>query len=449
MRSAQLTLHEIFSLFRRRRKFFYIPVVIITLLSIVGAFLLPRKYESSTTILVQRDEIPNALLGFEIARAMASEDRLRTFNEILYSRAILLQLIDSLGYGEKAKTESQRQSLVTALTNLIETERRGSDSFRLTFTDDDPQLAKRAVELISKLFIEKLTSVENQKSERSVEFFENKLAEARDKFEASQKQVLTNIGRRLNTLPTESRALYTQMETIEKQIADMDIKLKVNQQGYNILRTSSLSLRDEQNRNTLYELQRLDLPFSQELGSLLSRYDDFLRRYTPQYPEVQKIESQLPELLERIKLASESEIRKMNSQRTDLETRRIQILDNIKETSISEQLGGEKESDYSIYRKLYDDMKVKLEQARTSRDLSLKSANQFVIIDPPIVPAKPTKPNRPVIIFGGLGVSIFLGFLLVMLTELFDSTIRIPKDIEIYQKPIIAFIGEGDNDENK
>lgn len=415
----------------------------------VGALLLPQKFESSSTILVQRDEIPNLLLGYEISRAMASEDRLRTFNEILYSRTMLLKLIDSLGYGEKAQTEAKRQKLVSALATVIETEKRGSDSFRITFTDDDPNRAQRGVELLSKLFIETLMSVENQRGEQSVEFFEKKLAETKDKFEASQRQVMSIIGRRISTLPTESRTLYMQMETIEKQIADLDIKLRTNHQALNTLRTSSLKIRDEDSRNSLYELQRLDIPFAVELRSLLSKYDDFLRRYTPQYPEVQNIESQLPELLDRMKTSLDSEIKKINSSRTDLETRRTQIVDGIRESSISEQLSGDKESDYTMYKKLYDEMKVKLEQARTSRDLGQKSANQFVIIDPPIVPLTPSKPNRPMIVFGGLGISIFFGFLAVIIAELFDTTIRAPKDIEVYQKPIIAFIGESIQEERK
>jgi uncharacterized protein involved in exopolysaccharide biosynthesis len=109
-------------------------------------------------------------------------------------------------------------------------------------------------------------------------------------------------------------------------------------------------------------------------------------------------------------------------------------------------LNDEKEADYSLYRKLYDEIKVKLEQARTTRELGNKSANQFVIIDPPIVPNQPTKPNRPQLILGGFGLSLFVGFLAVVLRELFDTTIRSPKDIEIYQKPIVAYIFDGDDE---
>ena len=92
-----------------------IPVLTVTVLCVIGAFILPNRYESSTTILVQRDEILNPLISYEIAVAMASDDRLRTFNEIIYSRTNIQRLIDSLGLDTGLKTEEQRQALVDAV----------------------------------------------------------------------------------------------------------------------------------------------------------------------------------------------------------------------------------------------------------------------------------------------------------------------------------------------
>ena len=91
-------------------------------------------------------------------------------------------------------------------------------------------------------------------------------------------------------------------------------------------------------------------------------------------------------------------------------------------------------------------MKVKLEQAITARDLGTASASQFIVIDPALLPTKPTKPNRPQLVLAGLAVGLFLGFVTVLLKELLDTTVRTPRDIEVYQKPVIAFITDGQLD---
>ncbi len=446
MLSAQFTIQEIRSLFRRRRMFFLLPIVVITGFSAVGAYLLSDKYVSSTTILVQREQMVNPFISNEVAAAIGSEDRLKTFNEILLSRTNLQKLLDSLDMISKISSEGDRQALVNVIGKNIETERRGTDAFSITCTDTDPVRAQKAVALLSKLFIETVTNFENQRSDQAVQFLEKKLEEIREKYEASQKLIVSQIGRSINSLPSESRGQYTLIENIDRQIADLDIKTKVYQQTFQTLETISQSYKIDELKEALYNISRTDIPFSQDLRSLLLKYDDYLRRFTPQYPDVQKIEQQISELVLRIHAALVGEIKNQQSQRWELEKRRAQLVDDIRESSISLQLNDEKEADYSLYRKLYDEIKVKLEQARTTRELGTKSANQFVIIDPPIVPTKPTKPNRPQLILGGFGLSLFVGFLSVVLRELFDTTIRSPKDIEIYQKPIVAYIFDGDDE---
>lgn len=446
MLTAQFTIQEIRSLFRRRRMFFILPVVIITGFSGLGAYLLHDKYVSSTTILVQREQMVNPFISQEVAAAIGSEDRLKTFNEILLSRTNLQKLLDSLDLITNTSSEGDRQAFVYVIGKNIETERRGTDAFSITYTDTDPVRAQKAVAFLSKLFIETVTNFENKRSDQAVQFLEKKLEEIREKYEASQKLIVSQIGKNISSLPSESRGQYTLIENVDRQIADLDVKLKVYEQSFQTLETISHSIKIDEMKETLYNISRTDIPFSQDLRSLLLKYDDYLRRFTPQYPDVQKIEQQISELVLRIHGAIVGEIKNQQSLRWELEKRRAQLVDDIRESSISLHLNDEKEADYSLYRKLYDEIKVKLEQARTTRELGTKSANQFVIIDPPIVPTKPTKPNRPQLILGGFGLSLFVGFLAVVLRELFDTTIRSPKDIEIYQKPIVAYIFDGDDE---
>jgi succinoglycan biosynthesis transport protein ExoP len=446
VRPAQFTIREIIALFRFRKKFLIIPAIIVTLLSGIGSMLLPNKYESSTTILVQRDEILNPLISYEMAVTMASEDRLRTFNEIIYSRTTLQRLIDTLGLSKDVHTEAQRQALVDAVEHNITTERRGSDSFRITYIDTDPVRAQQAAELLAHLFIETILRVEGQRNELTVQFFEKKLDELRQKFEVSQRKVVSSLQQRINTMPTETRGLYTQLETLEKQRNDLDTKINTYQQELVILRTFPDALHTESGKQSLYDLQRADIPFIADLKTLLAKYDDYLRRYTPKYPEVEKTEQQLAALLDRMHGALESELIKLQPQQQELERRHSRLVDDIRNATVNQRVDEDKESDYGIYHKLYDEMKVKLEQAQTTRDLGRKGANQFIILDPALVPTKPSKPNRSQIVFGGFGLGLFLGFLTVIFKEMLDTTVRIPRDIEVYQKPVIAFISDGEND---
>ncbi len=446
MNSAQFTIFEIISIFRRRKLFFIIPIVVVTIISTIGAFLLPKSYESSTTILYQRDETSTPILGLELRSTLGTQDRLNLYREILTSRTIIQQLIDSLGLNETAFTERDRQALITSLAKRFELEDRGSGSFAITFTDEDAQRAQQAVRVLTQLLIHTISQFQTQQSDQSVQFFETKLKETREKFEESQRKIITHIGNRVNTLPEQNRIQYAQIENIETQINDLDIYLNTYQQALKILRSTSNQSQIDKNKETLYDLTRMEIPFAADLNLFLRRYDDFLQRYTPQYPEVKNVENQISELLIRMKNAIESEMSKKQMQRIDFENKRAQLVENVQQAFISGHLSAEQESDFNLYRRLYDDMKVRLEQAKASRDLGYKTGHQFVILDPPHLPTTPTKPKKRQLILAGFGIGIFLGFISVILRELFDTTIRSRRDIEIYQKPIIAYISDGNDD---
>jgi succinoglycan biosynthesis transport protein ExoP len=442
VKPSQVKFREILAIYRRRKKFFFIPIAIITLLSIAGSIMMSNKYESFTTILVQRDEILNPLISYQMAITMASEDRLRTFAEVINSHSIIQQLKDSLYSDEKTDADEDEQAVIARIRTRIKTERRGSDSFRISYTSNDAVKSQRAVALLADGFIQTILGSEGQRNEQAVKFFEDKLSELRSKYESSQRKVVGALKSRIDVMPKDSKDRYTQVEVIEKQIQDFDTKITMYHEKLTDLKAFPAALETEPGRQTLYELQRAAVPFADELKITLAKYDDITRRYKGTYPEVLRVRGQLTDLLARIQKAIEGEIRKQEPTRWDLEQRRARLVEELKESSISQKLDQDMEGDYDLYKKLYDEMKIKLEQAITTRDLGRTATNQFMIIDPPLVPTQPTSPNRPLVIIGGMFVGLFLGFVTVIFKELLDTTIRTPRDIEVYGKPVIAFISE-------
>ena len=439
--TSQFSIRDMKNLLRRRRKLVKLSFGLIFIISSIGAFVLPRRFESSITILVQRDETLNPLISYEMAVAMTSEDRLRTFNEIIYSRPSMESLIDTIGLRPQIRSTAQEEDLIRDLRKNVKTERKG-DSFSLTYTDVFPQRARLAVSALSNYFITTRLQVERQRDEQTVEFFEKKLEELRLKYEQNQKQMVSLLRERIQELPKENRTLYTQMEDIDKQIGEIDGRVQGYQHDLALLRSFPGAFQSEEGKQALDELQRSDIPFSGELRTLYSKYDELSRKYTSKYPEVEKLQAQLLDLLERMRKGVETEMAKQQNDRWDLAKRRGQSISDLKQASVAQRVDGDQESNFGIYQKLYDEMKVKLEQARTARDLGKNAADQFIIIDPPQVPVEPSKPNRTMIVGAGIGFGLLMGLLSAVAAELLDTRIRGPKDVEEYEKPIIAFIPE-------
>lgn len=446
---AQVTIDELRTVLRRRWKLLLFTSLIVIIISIIGAYALPRKFVSYTKILVQRDETLNPLVSFSMAVTLASEDRLRTFNEIIFSRRMSQMIVDTLGLDKGVKSDAERDALIRTVERNIEIDRRGSDSFGIIYTDTDPVRAQRAASLIADYFIRTNTEVENRRNELTVQFFQKKLDDYREKFEESQREFVSALKQRVDSLPTEIHTLYGKLEDTNKRANEIEMRVQSYRKALVVLQKYPDSLHTENGIQALFELQREDLPFASDLHSLLVKYDGTRRRYTSKYPEVEKLEGELLDVLERIRLAVESEISKQENQRGELETKASGIVDDLKRSSALQNADVDIESNYGIYRKLYDEMKVKLEQAQTTRDLGSRGANQYMILDPALVPSKPTKPNRVLIIGGGVGLGLLLGILSVIAAELFDTRVRAATDIERYHKPVIAFIPYAEYEEVK
>jgi len=340
VKPSQVKFREILAIYRRRKRFFFIPVVVITLLSIAGAFMMSNKYESSTTILVSRDEILNPLMAYQMAVTMATEDRLSTFAEIINSHTTIKRLNDSLYRDEKGAEgeDEDEQAALARIRTRIKTERRGPDSFRIIYTSSDAVKSQRAVSLLADEFIHTILGAEGQRNEEAVKFFEEKMNELRTKYESSQRKVVGILKSRIDIMPKDSKDRYTQVEAIEKQLQEFDVKIAMYREKLDDLKAFPSALETEPGRQTLYELQRAAVPFADELKLTLAKYDDITRRYKGTYPEVLRVRGQLTDLLTRIQKAIETEIKKQEPTRWDLEQRRARLVDELKESTITQKL---------------------------------------------------------------------------------------------------------------
>ena len=448
MRPAQLQIREVIAAVRRRWKLLLIPTVLVTVLSIVGVQLTPKKYESSTTILVRRSKMQ--LTGYELP--MAFEDQLRNFNEILWSQPLLNSLADSLGLTAHARSEIDRLTVAQGIRGNFSTALLGSDSFRITYYDTDPVRAQRAARVIAELFIQMQLSLENRQNALTVEFYEKKVREYRTAFDSSVQSLVSAIKQNVDELPQETRSLSAQLDEIQRNIALNDSRMKTQQSALGNLGTLLEKLRAEPDslpdvisKQAFLDLQREEIPFASELRSLVARYEDMLHRYTGNYPNVQKLGGQIIEHLERMRRGGRSEIARLEAQQGELEKNRSRVIEELKKSSTVTRMNTEKESSYDIDRKLYNDMQVNLEQARLAQEVGSQGANQFVVIDPAYLPTRPAK-SKSMLIMVGFGLGLLLGVLAAVVAELLDTTVRKPMDIEIYQKPVIALLPEGRRD---
>jgi len=98
--------------------------------------------------------------------------------------------------------------------------------------------------------------------------------------------------------------------------------------------------------------------------------------------------------------------------------------------------------DYDVIKKGYQELRARQESAKLARDLETKAQKvQFRIIDPPLVPMKPSGPNRPMllsaVLFGGIAAGLAFAFLLAQINTSFSSVQALRN---AFQLPVVGSV---------
>ncbi len=427
---------------KRRRWLLILTPILFLMAAMVAIYFIEPKYQSTTTILVQKDETLNPLVLYEIAVHIAAEDRIQSLNEIIYSRSTMTILIDSLKLDSQVRNEGDKQQLIANTQNNIGTRLRASDSFEISYYDTDPVRARDGANFLANHFIESKLRMESRRHEETVKFFSNKLAELETIVENQRNQTVSSTSDRMRNMPSTSEALQDRLQSINSQSDSIEWQLLQEEEKLATLRSFQNAPNADQGMNHLYRLPLSDMQFGDELHLLLNEYDNLRRQYTGSYPRLRTLAEQIKQVANRMPSNLTTKIARLNSQKEDLNLQRQQVVGDMQLYFIDAQRASSQESDFSIYEGLQAEMRVKVEQAKMTRDIGMRAADQFIVLDSAVASEKPVSPNKALILGIGLLFGLVLGVVASAVAEAMDTTIRDETDIP-FNKPIIAYLQNG------
>ncbi|MGC1187328.1 MAG: Wzz/FepE/Etk N-terminal domain-containing protein [Candidatus Acidiferrales bacterium] len=450
-------------------------------IGIALAFLLPKRYESTTLVLVQQPAVSATF----VPAALGDDwnQRLGSMKEQILSRTRLSDVIQKLNLYPSDVGRVATDVLVARLMKAIDVEAidptpgdpdRSLPGFTVTVTFQDPYHAQQICQEITSMFLGQSERSREEHAENTTEFLSQQLDEAKSKLDDQDAKLADFERKNLGALPDEEQTnlnllmgLNTQLEAVTQNLGRLQQEKAFNE---SLLEQQLASWKQSQVSQDPTTLQQEKQLAEAKLTALRGQYTDA-------YPDVVKAKEELDAINRKIAAADQAgapdtsvaakpstmEPQQIQQLRAQVHQATVAVSEALKqEEALQGQIGAlqgkvkaspEVEEDYKEITRnyqtaqdFYNDLLKKHSESAMATDLEHEEQGEhFTMLDPPNFPSRPAFPNPILFSLGGLAAGLAFGLGVVVMYLMQDSTLHSDRDVEsLLHVPAIAMIPQYD-----
>ena len=456
------TLGDYLGILRRRRIYFLTLLPACLLLAVFIAYVLTPDYRSSATILLEASSIPKEFVQTSVTNY--ADQQIELVQRRVMTMGRLEQLVKEFDpYPERhdLSTEQKAQGIlddtVIERVDPITLEVvKASNAFSIHYNNLDPERAAGIAQRLADLFLDYSRRTRNETAGGTYDFL---LAQSQDlerRMAEVDQQVADFKARHGEALPEAQFGNQSATERLERELLGVESQIRVA---------------DE--RRSLLEIQLSKLSptlagtagnWRTELATLQGQLAEARVKYTPDHPDVKRLQRQIEALSARVGAESgpgavvpdNPEYQTVASQLAAAQREVAALQSNAARTRAEIQNYEQRlvsapavEREYmeisrqrDVLRDQYQDIQNKLREADIGRSLEgQQKGDRFTQIRAPFASTRPFSPNRIGIILLGMVLGAGLAAGLAALAESADPSIRGVRDLsEITAVPVMGSI---------
>jgi polysaccharide chain length determinant protein (PEP-CTERM system associated) len=476
IRNGVFTMSEVKRLFKRY--WWIIPTAMVTtaILGFIATLVLPKKYTSSTMVLVEPPAVSPDVLP-----TVVNEDlyrHLSSMQEQILSRSRLQAMIEKFNLYPKERNSEHMEDLVERLKKAIDVEliqpmpgsmSRQPPGFHISVKMNDPQLAQQICTEITSLFIEQNINIRINEVNTTTDFLTKQLADARTNLDQQDAKLAQFKRQYLGSLPDEQQANLGLLTTYNSQldVATQNLSRAQQDKTFNESMLAQMEAGQKGQTTTTVSTDTLQL----QLDNLQEQLSTLEAKYTPEHPDVVKTKSQIEELKRKIANGPEPKVTapaqasplrdtpQMQQLRAKIKQDDVSIADltrhqaaiqdqihslqfHVQSSPIVEQQLKELTRNYQTAQDNYNDLLKKQQKSTMAGDLEhQQQSEQFRILDAPSLPVKPSFPKMSIFVGGGFGAGLVLALAIMYLIAMSDKAMYSERDVETCLKlPVLTMV---------
>ncbi|HEY6362280.1 MAG TPA: hypothetical protein VIX63_14300 [Vicinamibacterales bacterium] len=428
--------------------------------ALTGAWSLPDLYRASATVLVERQEVSEAFVRPSITAEL--ETRIQTIHQRVMSRERLSDVIARFGLYPEIQGVVPIEAIVDRMRrDIIPLQLKGVDqasgrtatiAFSLGYRGRDPWTVAQVTNTLVDFYVQENTAARERQAARTVAFLGSQLADV--KRELDDQERLTNefTLRHTNELPQQLEANLAALDRLNTQLRlNGEYQLRALERR----ERTEQELADEGAQAAAGSGAPPAPDPATELLTLKRQFAELRRRFTDDYPDVQRVNAEIRTLERQIAEAvpRESEagtVTRVGAERQvlaqiDSELASLRQQEGVLRRAIAEYEGRVESAPrrqyevqqlsrgYDMVKERYQTLLKRYEDAQLAANLEQGQATeQFRVLDPAIPPTQPAAPDRLWLAVLGIVLAFGMAVGAVLAAERLDSTFHTADDLRAF-----------------
>lgn len=325
MENQAIDIKDYLKIIKRRRKFLLIPFLVVAVISVLLAVLLPALYRSTSTILIEAQEIPAELVHSTVTTF--ADQRIQMISQRIMTRPNLSEIIkkydlyadDRKNKPEEVILEKMRKSIkVETISADVANNKSGpaqqaTIAFTLTFDDRSPSLAQKVANELTSLFLKENIKSRTESAENAALFLSEESKRLKVKIQEIQQSLATFKEKNLNQLPQISALNQQELTSLSNQLLQLDSQERSLQDRRFYLEGELAQI--DPNAMATNAVGNRVFDMKDRLKELQSQYPSVLSSHSANHPDVIKIKREIESLQKEI--GSNTDVNSMNAELTD------------------------------------------------------------------------------------------------------------------------------------
>jgi polysaccharide biosynthesis transport protein len=452
-----VNLYLFFSAMRARFSVFAVLLLVTVLAATAVSLLLPKTFTTTVSLLV--DAKDEQSLSNVLRPLVAPQERisyLQTQMDIINSEKVARKVVQDLdlAYMPAARSPtgnaentgvSIEDTLIRNLLENMKVETSQSSVIHVSYSSPDAHLSAAVANGIAKAYIDTMLELRVEPTREAAVWFDEQLKSLRANLEDAQAQ-LTDYHRRRGIVSADERfdVENTQLEALSEQVSRareqaLQWNTRVQQAREFVGQGGSPDKVPDVLDNPFIQRLKADLLHGEaKLQELATQYGVNHPQYQRQFSENQslreKLDTEIGKVLVRIDNSAQQSRRQEADTRKAMAAQRAKVLDLKERRNELTVLRRNVES----AERAYD---TAMQRYVVSRVESRANQTNVTVLNPAVVPNKPSRPRVALNIALSVVVGSMLGIGMVMLMEMFDRRVRSRSDLEM-DVPLLAVLNE-------